>query len=98
MPQQRSSSAFDDPTPSPTPIAYGGLEPVLRQAERCGLPAPAGERIRLPRSKNGTGAFSAAKPMSLVDGMVAGASMACTEGGTARRAVSSPGAAPSTFD
>ncbi|MEU3896881.1 hypothetical protein [Streptomyces sp. NPDC045251] len=33
------SSAFDDPNL----IAYGGLEPVVRLAERCGLPAPVGE-------------------------------------------------------
>jgi hypothetical protein len=63
------SSAFDDPNL----IAYGGLEPVIRLAERCGLPALAGEHIRLPASKDGTGAFPAAKLMSLVGGMVAGA-------------------------
>ncbi len=33
------SSAFDDPNL----IAYGGLEPVVRLAERCGLPALVGE-------------------------------------------------------
>jgi hypothetical protein len=63
------SSAFDDPNL----IAYGGLEPVMRLAERCGLPALADELIGLPRSKDGTGAFPAAKLMSLVGGMVAGA-------------------------
>ncbi|MEV7868442.1 hypothetical protein AB0P17_20605 [Streptomyces sp. NPDC088124] len=63
------SSAFDDPNL----IAYGGLEPVVRLAERCGLPAPAGERVRLSASKDGTGAFPAAKPMSLTGGMAAGA-------------------------
>ncbi|MGW0633948.1 IS1380 family transposase, partial [Streptomyces sp. NPDC002758] len=63
------SSAFDDPNL----IAYGGLGPVVRLAERCGLPALAGEHIHLPRSKDGTGAFPAAKLMSLVGGMVAGA-------------------------
>jgi len=63
------SSAVDDPNL----IAYGGLEPVIRLAERCGLPALAGELIRLPASKDGTGAFPAAKLMSLVGGMVAGA-------------------------
>src|SRR5882757_6897156 len=63
------SSAFDDPNL----IAYGGLEPVMRLAERCGLPALAGEHIRLPASKDGTGAFPAAKLMSLVGGMAAGA-------------------------
>jgi hypothetical protein len=63
------SSAFDDPSL----IAYGGLEPVIRLAERCGLSALAEEYLRLPRSKDGTGAFPAAKVMSLVGGMVAGA-------------------------
>ncbi|MGW3513814.1 IS1380 family transposase [Streptomyces sp. NPDC000994] len=63
------SSTFDDPNL----IAYGGLGPVVRLAERCGLPALADEHIHLPRSKDGTGAFPAAKLMSLVGGMVAGA-------------------------
>lgn len=63
------SSAFDDPNL----IAYGGLGPVVRLAERCGLPALADEHIHLPRSKDGIGAFPAAKLMSLVGGMVAGA-------------------------
>ncbi|MFJ2218396.1 hypothetical protein ACIQVO_40100 [Streptomyces sp. NPDC101062] len=63
------SSAFDDPNL----IAYGGLEPVVRPAERCGLPALVGEHVRLPASKDGTGAFPAAKLMSLVGGGAAGA-------------------------
>ncbi|MFE3139748.1 IS1380 family transposase [Streptomyces scopuliridis] len=63
------SSAFDDPNL----IAYGGLEPVVRLAERCGLPALVGEHVRLPDSKDSTGAFPAAKLMSLVGGMAAGA-------------------------
>jgi hypothetical protein len=54
-------------------IAYGGLEPVVRLAERCSLPKLAGEHVRLPDSKDGTGAFPAAKLMSLVGGMAAGA-------------------------
>jgi hypothetical protein len=63
------SSTFDDPNL----IAYGGLEPVVRLAERCGLPALANELIRLPTSRDGTGAFPAAKLMSLAGGMAAGA-------------------------
>ncbi|WP_329538574.1 hypothetical protein OG568_59775 (plasmid) [Streptomyces sp. NBC_01450] len=43
------SSTFDDPNL----VAYGGLEPVVRLAERCGLPTLAGEHIRLPVSKAG---------------------------------------------
>jgi hypothetical protein len=49
MPRRRISSAFDDPNL----IAYGGLEPVVRLAERCGLPKLAGEHVRLPASKDG---------------------------------------------
>ncbi|MGW5367980.1 hypothetical protein ACWES4_06780 [Streptomyces sp. NPDC004011] len=45
----------------------------MRLAERCGLPKLAGEHVRLPASKDGTGAFPAAKLMSLVGGMAAGA-------------------------
>ncbi|WP_327370945.1 hypothetical protein [Streptomyces sp. NBC_01217] len=63
------SARFDDPNL----VGYGGLEPVVRLAERCGLPALANEHVRLPVSKDGTGAFPAAKLMSLVGGMVAGA-------------------------
>jgi hypothetical protein len=63
------SAHFDDPNL----VAYGGLEPVLRLAERCGLPTLTDELVRLPVSKDGTGAFPAAKLMSLVGGMVAGA-------------------------
>ncbi|MGW0818045.1 IS1380 family transposase [Streptomyces viridiviolaceus] len=65
----RVSARFDDPNL----VGYGGLAPVVRLAERCGLPALIGEHVRLPRSKDGTGAFPAAKLMSLVGGMVAGA-------------------------
>lgn len=63
------SARFDDPNL----VGYGGLEPVVRLAERCGLPALVSEHVRLPVSKDGTGAFPAAKLMSLVGGMVAGA-------------------------
>jgi hypothetical protein len=69
MPLRAVSAAFDDPNL----IAYGGLEPVVRLAERCGLAALADDLIGLPRSKDGTGAFPGAKVMSLVGGMVAGA-------------------------
>lgn len=63
------SARFDDPNL----VAYGGLEPVVRLAEWYGLPALTEELVRLPVSKDGTGAFPAAKVMSLVSGMVAGA-------------------------
>lgn len=63
------SARFDDPNL----VAYGGLAPVVRLAERCGLPALIDAHVRLPASKDGTGAFPAAKVMSLVGGMAAGA-------------------------
>ena len=65
----RVSARFDDPNL----VAYGGLEPVVRLAERCDLGALASELVRLPKSKDGTGAFVAAKLMTLVAGMAAGA-------------------------
>ncbi|MFF4764388.1 IS1380 family transposase [Streptomyces sp. NPDC001292] len=63
------SARFDDPNL----IAYGGLEPLVRLAERCGLPELTGELVRLPASKDGTGSFPAAKAMALIAGMAAGA-------------------------
>ena len=63
------SAAFDDPTL----VAYGGLEPLVRLAERCGPPGLVAERVRLPVTADGVGAFPAAKVMSLVAGMAAGA-------------------------
>lgn len=63
------SAAFDDPSL----IAYGGLEPLVRLMERCGLLELVGERLHLPASKDGVGAFPAAKVAVLVAGMAAGA-------------------------
>ena len=63
------SAAFDDPTL----VAYGGLESLVRLAERCGLPDLAGGRLHLPATADGVGAFPAAKVMALVAGMAAGA-------------------------
>lgn len=63
------SAAFDDPSL----VAYGGLEPLVRLMERCGLPALVAERVHLPASPDGVGAFPAAKVMALVAGMAAGA-------------------------
>jgi len=62
-------SAFDDPTL----VAYGGLEPLVRLAERCGLASLIAERVRLPVTADGVGAFPAAKVTALVAGMAAGA-------------------------
>lgn len=63
------SARFDDPNL----IAYGGLAPLVRLAERCGMPGLVVELVRLPASANGTGAFPASKVMALVAGTAAGA-------------------------
>lgn len=65
----RVSARFDDPNL----IAYGGLAPLVRLAERCGLPGLLTELVHLPASKDGTGSFPAAKAMALIAGMAAGA-------------------------
>ncbi|MFJ2832733.1 hypothetical protein ACIPC1_35160 [Streptomyces sp. NPDC087263] len=49
----RISARFDDPNLT----AYGGLEPLARLAEWCGLLELTGELVRLPTSKDGTGSF-----------------------------------------
>jgi hypothetical protein len=54
-------------------IGYGGLEPVIRLAERCGLPDLVTEHVRIDDAPNSGGANAAAKVVSLVAGMVAGA-------------------------
>ncbi|MCY0947903.1 IS1380 family transposase [Streptomyces antarcticus] len=62
-------AAFDEPNL----IAHAGLVPVIRLAERCGLPALVAEKVRLAGAKNGAGTAADAKAMSIVGGMVAGA-------------------------
>ncbi|MFI1184254.1 IS1380 family transposase [Streptomyces sp. NPDC020799] len=63
------SAAFDEPNL----IAYAGLVPVMRLAERCGLSRVAAEKVRLPRTKNGAGASAGAKVTCIMGGMAAGA-------------------------
>ncbi|MFE7752784.1 IS1380 family transposase, partial [Streptomyces sp. NPDC057428] len=63
------SAAFDDTNL----IAHAGLVPVIRLAERCGLPRLVTEKVRLTRAGNGAGAAADAKVMSIVAGMVVGA-------------------------
>ncbi|MFE5098227.1 IS1380 family transposase [Streptomyces sp. NPDC056638] len=63
------SAAFDDPNL----IAYAGLLPVLRLAERCGLSRLVAEKVKLTGAKNGAGAAADAKVTSIVGGMAAGA-------------------------
>ncbi|SCE55581.1 hypothetical protein GA0115245_15161, partial [Streptomyces sp. di188] len=62
-------AAFDDPNL----IAHAGLVPVIRLAERCGLPALVAEKVKLAGARNGAGAAADAKAMSIVGGMTAGA-------------------------
>jgi hypothetical protein len=63
------SARFDDPNL----IAAAGLIPVLRLAQQCRLPDLADEAIRIPAADNSGGANPAAKVMSLVAAMAAGA-------------------------
>lgn len=61
--------AFDDPNL----IADGGLVSVVALAEQVGLPELVAEHVRIEGAANSAGANPAAKVMSLVAGMVAGA-------------------------
>ncbi|WP_326768763.1 IS1380 family transposase [Streptomyces sp. NBC_01591] len=63
------SAAFDDANL----IAHAGLVPVMRLAERCGLPRLVRENVRLTGTKNGAGASADAKVTGIVGGMAAGA-------------------------
>jgi hypothetical protein len=63
------SAVFDDANL----VGYGGLEPVVRLAERCGLPDLVAEQVQIADAANSGGAFPAAKVMSVVAAMVAGA-------------------------
>jgi DDE family transposase len=60
---------FDDPNL----IADAGLVPVVALAERIGLPGLVAEHVSITGAANGAGANPAAKVMSLLAGMVAGA-------------------------
>jgi hypothetical protein len=60
---------FDDPNL----IADAGLVPVVALAEQIGLPELVAEHVAITGAANGAGANPAAKVMSLLAGMVAGA-------------------------
>ena len=62
-------AAFDDPNL----IADAGLVPVVALAEQVGLPDLVTEHVTLSGAGNSAGANPAAKVMSLLAGMVAGA-------------------------
>jgi hypothetical protein len=55
------SATFDDPNV----VKYGGLVPVVRLAERCGLPALVAGRLRWKTSRNSAGAHPVAKLLTL---------------------------------
>ena len=63
------SARFDEPNL----VSCAGLVPVLRLAERAGLHEAADQRIRLSEEAGSAGANPAAKIVSMVAGMVAGA-------------------------
>ncbi|MCX4594637.1 IS1380 family transposase [Streptomyces sp. NBC_01549] len=63
------SAAFDDPNL----IAYAGLVPVMRLAERGGLSRLVAENVKLTGASNSAGAAADAKVTSIVAGMAAGA-------------------------
>jgi hypothetical protein len=47
---------------------HAGLVPVMRLAQRCGLPRLAAEEVKLTRVKNSAGAAADAKVTSIVAG------------------------------
>jgi hypothetical protein len=61
--------AFDDPNL----IADAGLVPVIALAEQIGVPELVAKQVAITGAANGAGANPAAKVMSLLAGMVAGA-------------------------
>ncbi|MGW1563126.1 IS1380 family transposase, partial [Streptomyces sp. NPDC002144] len=63
------SASFDDTNL----IAYAGLVPVMRLAERCGLARLTTEKVKLSGVGNGASAAAGAKTTSIVGGMVTGA-------------------------
>lgn len=63
------SATFDDPNL----VAYGGLVPLVRIAERCGLSALVMQHVDLGHTRNSGGANPAAKVLSVVAAMATGA-------------------------
>ncbi len=61
--------AFDDPNL----IADAGLVPIVALAERIGLPDLVSDRVKIVGARTSGGADPAAKVMSVLAGMVAGA-------------------------
>ncbi|MDH6580806.1 hypothetical protein P3T29_006500, partial [Kitasatospora sp. MAP5-34] len=63
------SLVFDEPNL----LADAGLVPLVRLAERAGLPALVGDRLRIEGADNSAGAHPGAKAMTLIAAMCAGA-------------------------
>ncbi|MCL9758420.1 IS1380 family transposase [Frankia sp. AiPa1] len=66
-------SKIDFRCDDPNLVAAAGLVPVMRLAERAGLPELVADHLRLPAAAGSAGANVEAKVGSLVAGMVAGA-------------------------
>ena len=73
MQSLHAATAVDVAFDEPNLIADAGLVPVVALAERIGLPDLVTERVRIGGAANSAGANPAAKVLSLLAGMVAGA-------------------------
>ncbi|GAA1933935.1 IS1380 family transposase [Streptantibioticus ferralitis] len=73
MQSSHAAGAVDAAFDEANLIADAGLVPVVRLAERTGLPRLADEAIRIAATRNGGGANPTPKVMSLVAAMCAGA-------------------------
>jgi hypothetical protein len=73
MQSSHAASAVDVVFDDPNLIADAGLIPVVALAEQVGLPELVSEMVRITGAANGAGVNPAAKVMSLVAGMAAGA-------------------------
>ncbi|MET7497496.1 IS1380 family transposase [Streptomyces sp900116325] len=73
MQVSQTSAAVSAVLDDPNLIAHAGLVPVMRLAERCGLPRLVAEKVKLTGARNGAGAAADAKVTSIVGGMAAGA-------------------------
>src|SRR5450631_548904 len=73
MQSSHAAAAVDVVFDDPNLIADAGLIPVIALAERIGLPELVSDRVTITAADNSAGANPAAKVMSLLAGMVAGA-------------------------
>jgi hypothetical protein len=73
MQSLHTAAAVDIAFDEPNLVADAGLMPVVALAEQVGLPELVTEQLRIEDAANAAGANPAAKVMSLLAGMVAGA-------------------------